>query len=91
MPRSSKLNSRYISWRRADRTFSLGAGHFILRGLTTIKICHMPSYVWAMVTEIVHQLKLLQLSKFDDRSPTMARVMTIFQRRMTRSNYVTST
>ena len=43
----------------------------------------MPSYGWAMITKIVHQLKLLQLSKFDDRSPTMARVIAIYQKYMT--------
>ena len=35
----------------------------------------MPSYGWAMVTKNVHQLKLLQLSKFDDRSPTMVQLL----------------
>ena len=46
---------------------SLGAGDFILCGLIAIKICHVPSYGWA----IVHQLKLLELSRLGDRSPTM--------------------
>ena len=32
---------------------------------------------------IVHQLKLLQLSKFDDRSPIMARITVIYQKLMT--------
>ena len=63
--------------------FSLGAGDFILRGLITFKICHMPSYGCAMVIKIVHQLKLLQLSRFYDRSPTMARVIPIYQKHMT--------
>ena len=58
---------------------SLGAGDFILRGLITFKICGMPSYGWAMVTKIVHQLKLLQLLRFDDRIPSMARVITIYR------------
>ena len=43
----------------------------------------MPSYGWAMITKIVHQLKLLQLPKFHDRSPTMARVIAIYQKYMT--------
>ena len=51
---------------------TLGAGDFILRGLITLKICHMPSYEWAVVTETVNLLKLLQLFKFNDRSPNMA-------------------
>ena len=54
---------------------SLDAVDFILRALITFKICHMPSSGWAMVTKIIHQLKLLQLSKFDDRSPIMALVV----------------
>ena len=33
---------------------SLCAGDFILRGLIAFKICHMPSYGWAMITKIVH-------------------------------------
>ena len=32
---------------------------------------------------IIHQQKLLQLSKFDDRSPTMARIIAIYQKHMT--------
>ena len=59
---------------------SLGAGDFILRGLIAFKICLMPSYGWAMITKIVHQLTLLQFSKCDDRSPTMARVIAICQK-----------
>ena len=62
---------------------SLGAGDFILRGLIAFKTYLMPSYVWTMITKIVHQLKLLQFSKFDDRSPTMARVIAICQKHMT--------
>ena len=62
---------------------SLGAGDFILRGLIAFKICHMPSYGWAMITKIVHQLKLLQLSRSDSCSPTMAQVITIYQKLMT--------
>ena len=62
---------------------SLGASDFILRGTIVFKICHMPSYGWAMTTKIVHQVKLLQLSKFDDRSPTMAQVIAICQKHMT--------
>ena len=65
------------------RISSLGTGDFILSGLKAFKICHMPSYGWAMITKIVHQIKLLQLSRFDDRSPTMARVITIYQKLMT--------
>ena len=62
---------------------SLGGGDFILCGLIAFKICHMPSYGWAIITKIVHQLKLMQLSRFDDRSPIMARVITIYQKLMT--------
>ena len=62
---------------------SLGAGDFILRGVIAFKICHMPSYGWAMITKIVHQLKLLQLSRSDSCSPTMAQVITIYQKLMT--------
>ena len=51
---------------------SLGAGDLILGGLITFKICHKPSYEWAVVTKTVHTLKFWQLSKFHDRSPTMA-------------------
>ena len=40
-------------------------------------------YGWAVITKIVHQLKLLQLSIFDDRNPTMARVIAIYQKSMT--------
>ena len=42
----------------------------------------MPSYGWTMITKIVHQLKLLQFSRFDNRSPTMAGVITIYQKLM---------
>ena len=62
---------------------SLGAGDFILRVLIAFKTCLMPSYFWAMITKIVHQLKLLQFSKFDARSSTMAQVIAICQKRMT--------
>ena len=62
---------------------SLGAGDFKLRGFIAFKICHMPSYGWDMITKILNQLKLLQFSKFDDRSPTMAQVIAICQRYMT--------
>ena len=62
---------------------SLGGGDLILCGLTAFKICHMPSYGWAMITKIVHQLKLLQLPRFNDGSPIMARVITIYQKLMT--------
>ena len=62
---------------------SLGAGDFIFRGLIAFKTCLMPSYVWAMVTKIVHQLKLFQFSKFDERSLTMGRVIAIYQKHMT--------
>ena len=57
---------------------ALGGGDFILYGLIAFKICHMPSYGWAMITKIVHQLKLLQLSRFENQSPTMARAITIY-------------
>ena len=36
-----------------------------------------------MLRGIVHQLKLLKLSKFDDRSPTMARIIAMYQKHMT--------
>ena len=62
---------------------SLGAGDFILGGLITFKICHEPSYEWVVVTKTVHQLKFMQLSKFNDRSPTMPRVTAIYQKHMT--------
>ena len=62
---------------------SLGADDCILRGLITFKTCGMPSYGWAMVAKIVHQLKLLQLFRSDDRSPSMARFITIYQKHMT--------
>ena len=62
---------------------SLGAGDFILDGLIAFKICHMPIYGLAMITKIVHQLKFLQLSRFDDRSSTIPRVITIYQKLMT--------
>ena len=71
---------------------SLGAGDFILSGLIAFKIFHKPSYEWAVATKTVHQLKFLQLSKFNDRSPTMARVIANYQKHMTtRTNYGTST
>ena len=62
---------------------SLGAGDFMLGGLITFKIFHKPSYEWAVVTKTMHQLKFLQLPKFNDRSPTMARVIAIYQKHMT--------
>ena len=61
---------------------SLGAGDFILRGIISFKICHRSSYGCAMVTKILQQLKLLQLYKFNDHGPTMARVITICQKHM---------
>ena len=88
---SLKLYSRCISWRGAIELSSLGAGDLILSVLIAFKICHMPSYGWAMISKVVHQLRLLQLSKFDDSSPTMARVIAIYQKTWPRSNYVTST
>ena len=62
---------------------SLGAGDFILGGLITFKIFHKLSYEWAVVTKTMHQLKFLQLSKFNDCSPTMARVIAIYKKHMT--------
>ena len=72
--------------------YSVGAGDFILRGLIAFKICHMPSNAWAMwslklymgyvITKTVHHLKLLQLSIFPDRNPTMARDIAIYQKHM---------
>ena len=63
---------------------SLCVGDFILRGFITLKICGMPSYWCSMVTNIVHHLKLLRLIRFHARSPTMARVIAIYQKHMTR-------
>ena len=51
--------------------------------LITFKIFQKSSYEWAVVTKTVHQLKILQLSKFNDRSPTMAWVIAIYQKHMT--------
>ena len=62
---------------------SLGGGDLILYGLIGFKIYHMPSCGWAMITKIVHQLKLFQLRRFDEHSPTMARVITSYQTLMT--------
>ena len=61
---------------------SLGAGDFILGGLITFKICYKRSYESTVVAKTVHQLKFLQLSKFNDRRPTMARVNAIYQKLM---------
>ena len=61
---------------------SLAAGDFILGGLVTLKICHKSSYEWTVVTKTVPQLRFLQLSKFNDRRPTMARVNAIYQKLM---------
>ena len=61
---------------------SLGAGDFILHGIISFKICRMSSYGWAMVTKVVHQVKLLQLSKFNDHGPTMAQVIAIYLKHM---------
>ena len=63
---------------------SLGADDFILHGIISFKICRMSSYGWAMVTKVVHQVKLLQLSKFNDHGPTMALVIAIYQNHMTK-------
>ena len=65
----------------------LGAGDFTLLGLIIFKICYMPSYGWAVVSKNVHQLKLLQLSKFDDRSPTMAQLLRFIEIIWPCSNY----
>ena len=59
---------------------SLAAGDFIPLGLKTFKICGMPSYGWVIFTKIVHHLKLLKLFKSDGRSPTMVRVIAIYQK-----------
>ena len=67
---------------KRTRLSSLGAGDFILGGLVTLKICHKSSYEWTVVTKTVHQLTFLQLSKFNDCRPTMARVNTIYQKLM---------
>ena len=56
---------------------------FILVGLITFKIFHKPSCEWALVTKTVHQQKSLKFSKFNVRSPTMAQVIAIYQKRMT--------
>ena len=55
----------------------------IVGGLITFKICHKPSDESAVVTKTMHQLKFLQLSKFKDRSPVMARIIVIYQKHMT--------
>ena len=65
------------------RLSSLGAGDFILGGLITFKIFHKLSYEWAVVTKTVHQLKFLQLSKFNGGSPTMVRVIAVYQKHTT--------
>ena len=77
------LCNRSISWKEADRAFLIGAGDFILRVLITLKICGMPSYLWSMVSKFGHHLKLLHLFKLDGHSPTMARVIKIYQKHMT--------
>ena len=59
---------------------SLGAGDFILGDLITFKIFHKLSYERVVVTKTVHQLTFLQFSEFNDRSPTMARVIAIYQK-----------
>ena len=64
------------------RLSCLVAGNLILGGLITFKIFHKPSYVWAVITKTVHQLKFLQLSKFNDSSPNMARIIAIYQKCM---------
>ena len=61
----------------------MGAGYFILLDLIAFKISHIPSNGRAITTKIEHQLKLLQLPRFDDRSLTMARVITNYQKLMT--------
>ena len=63
---------------------SLGAGDFIPRGIITFNIFRMSSFGWAIVTKIMHQLKLLQLSKFNEHGPTMAGVIEIYQKHMTK-------
>ena len=55
----------------------------MLRVLITFKIFHKSSYEWAVVTKTVYQQKILELSKFNDRSPNMAWVIAIYQKRMT--------
>ena len=62
---------------------SLLAGDLILGGLITFKICHKSSYEWVVITKTVHQLKFLQLPKFNDRGPTMARIIAIYQKHIT--------
>ena len=68
---------------KLTRLSSLGAGDFILRGLITFKICDTPSYGWTVVTKIGHQLRILHLFRFDDRSPSIVLVITIYQMHMT--------
>ena len=63
------------------RLSSLDAGDLILDGPITFKTCDTSSNEWVVVT--VHQLKFLELSKFNDRSPTMARIIAIYQKHMT--------
>ena len=81
--RSSKFTAVTSLGEELMRLSSLGVGDFILGGLKTLKICHKPSYEWAVVAKTVHQLKFLHLPKFNDRSPTMARVIAIYQKHMT--------
>ena len=81
--RSSKYTAGVSLGEELIEISSLAAGDFILRGLITFKICHTPSHGRAMITKIVHQLKLLQLSRFDGGRSTMARVITIYQKLMT--------
>ena len=57
---------------------SLGGGDFILGCLITFQICHKSSYESAVVIKTEHQLTLLQLSKFNDLSPTLAPVIAIY-------------
>ena len=61
---------------------SLATGDFILGGLITFKNCHKPSYECAVVTKTVHQLKFLQLSKFNNRRSTIDRFNAIYQKLM---------
>ena len=79
--RTSKLCSKYIFWTEADGGFFFRCWWRYTR--RSFKICHKPSYEWAVVTKTVHQLKFLKLSIFSDGSSTMARVIAIYQKHMT--------
>ena len=77
------IPSNYPLGEKLMELSSLDAGDFILGGLITFRLFHKPGYEWAVVTKTVHRLKSLKLSKSNDSSPTMARVIAIYQKHMT--------